>query len=250
MKTDMKKLLPPLVLALAAVSLLAVSCDDFSIVNPYKDTLKCQLEGNTLTCQTFAYTHTYTLTEGEQVTTVEFTHFPDNEEEFKAVQEQLLGHSRPGTLALCLFSFEMYRRDRKVGEKCLKLCNLSANATITLSRISQKFPSNRFEKSEDPYVQPYLVATYLKGATEANHYTPDTPYVLTFTYNDNPNLLQGEYSSTYQGHIYYYNVSWNGDGQRNADVLVPDDGSLVMVHGCANLVLGVPSVSGWEDELQ
>jgi len=247
----MKRILLPLVLALAAVSLLAVSCDNISsLVNPYKDTLQCQLEGNTLTCQTFAYTHTYTLNEGEEVTTVEFTHFPDNEAEFKAVQEKLLGNSRPGTLALCLFSFEMYRRDRKVGEKCLKLCNLSANATITLSRISQKFPSNRFEKSEDPYVQPYLVATYLKGATEANRYKPDQPYVLTITYNDNPNLLQGEYSSTYQGRIYYYNVSWNGDGQRNADVLVPDDGSLVMVHGCANLVLGVPSVTGWEDELQ
>ena len=238
------------ILVVVAVALTVVACDEFPVEKPSEDPIQSTLTGNTLTCKTSAYTHTYTLHEGDPVTTVEFTHFPANEAEFKAVQDKLLGNSRPGTLALCLFSFEVYRRDRKEGEKCVRLCNLSANATITLSRIGQKFPSKRYEESSDPYVQPYLVASYLKGATEANKYTPEQPYVLTFTYNDNPNVNQGEYSSSYQGHVYHYNVSWNGDGERDADVLVPDDGSLVMVHNCGNLVLAVPSIDGWTDKLQ
>ena len=170
-------------------------------------------------------------------------------EEFTAVQEKLLGESCPGTLALCLMSFEMYRRNRKAGEACLRLCNLSSNATLTISRLKTKFPEERYQESTDPYIQPYLVASYLKGAKEANKYTPDKPYVLTFTYTENSNIQRLEYSTEYRGTIYHYNVSWNGDGARDAAVMDLDDEDLCKVHDCANLVLSIPVVNDWEDNL-
>lgn len=228
-------------LAVLAASAGFVSCES-PIDGPEPETdqdyISVSQNGNTVTFKYTSGTHTYTLNEGEQTSTLTFSHFPSTLNEFKTLRERLLGKSRPGTVALCLLSFEMYRRNQSVGEQCVRLINTSANATITIPRLKDKLD------------QPYLVASYLKGATQSNNYTPNEPYVLTFLWNDNPNVVQGEYSSSYAGKVYHYYAVWNGDGKRDATVLSPDDGSEVIVHGCGNLVLGVPTVGGWTDTLK
>ncbi|MBQ6557140.1 MAG: hypothetical protein IJP39_11125 [Bacteroidales bacterium] len=234
---------------LAAVLCLA-SCDVFGDMWSAEDkSAKSSLDGNTLTYSTSSFTHTYTLEETELGATVSFSAFPSGVQEFTEVQTRLLGKSKPGTLALCIMAFEIYRRDRAAGESCIKKCNLSANATITMSRLKEKFPARR-GATTDSYQQPYLVASYLKGATRANNYSPDKPYVIILTLNDNPNVAQGEYSTTYKGSVWHYYVSCNGDDRRDADVLEPDDNGLIMVHGCGNLVMSVPAVSDWKDTLE
>ena len=239
-----------MMLLLAAMLPFFLSCEPVNDdPEPEDDTLTATVSGHTLTCKTSTFTHTYTLDEGEDITTLTFTHFPASVEEFTALRSKLLGSSRPGTVALCLISFEMYRRDCSAGEQCVQLINTSANATITLPRLKEKFPSQRGQQG-DSYTQPYLVASYLKGATQSNKYTPSEPYVLTMKWNDNSNVVQGEYSSSYSGRVYHYYALWNGDGKRDATVLVPDNGGDVIVHGCGNLVMGVPTIEGWNDSLK
>lgn len=147
-------------------------------------------------------------------------------------------------------SFEMYRRDRSVGEKCFKSCVLSAEATINIDRLRQKFPATRSATTTDSYQQPYLVAAYLKGATQANSYTPSEPYVITLTWNDNSNVNQGEHSSTYNGNVYHYYLLYNGGEKRSAAVLEPDGGGNMMVYSCGNLIMSVPTISSWNDLLK
>lgn len=242
------------IISLAIIAFLAISCgnDEPSPQNPTPQSDKgtATLSGNTLTYKTSSSTHTFTLNESATTTTVTFSHFPASQDEFAALQSKLLGKSKPGTLALCLMSFEMYRRDRSVGEKCVKSCFLSFEAITTINLLKQKFPATRSATTTDSYQQPYLVAAYLKGATQANSYTPSEPYVITLTWNDNPNVKQGKHLSDYNGNLYHYNVSYNGDGMRDADVLVPDDGGNVMVHHAGNIIVNVPTISSWNDLLK
>ena len=194
----------------------------------------------------------YVLNETEDITTVTFTHFPATRREFESLQEKLLGKSRPGTLALELMAFEMYRRNRVKGEKCIKLCTLSAQATMAISQLSQKFPEHRGDALTDGYMQPYLIASFLVGATEANGYQPDYPYVFSFKYSDSPYDKQAEYSRTYWGTIYYYYTNRNGktDKSTDASVIVPDDGTYVMVRNCPNYYYSAVPIRTWEDTLK
>lgn len=211
------------------------------------------LDGNTLTYGD----HQYTL---EEINVgdvpkgiITFTHFPASVREFKTLQTQLLGPSQPGVLALNLMAFEMYRRDRTIGQKCIEACNLSVNAKSVINNLKEKFPIQRGEAT-DSYQQPYLVATFLAGATQENNYQPDYPYKLEFTYNTSNYKQQGEYSTSFFGKIYHWVTTRAGNKDYDASVIVldedlDDDGG-IRVHGCSNYYLAAPTISGWEDTLK
>ena len=55
-----------------------------------------------------------------------------------------------------------------------------------LSIHEQQFIRDRFMDGKD-----YLVKSYFKGATPANNYTPDVPYVLEFSDNVAPFAEEG-----------------------------------------------------------
>ena len=204
------------------------------------------LDGNTLTYGE----HQYTLEEDETTARVVFTHFPATIREFETLQKQLLGESRPGTLALELMAFEMYRRNRTKGEECIKKCTISAQAKSAISNLGQKFPLHRGDEITDSYQQPYLIASFLKGATESNKFQPDYPYQLDFTLSDSVYDKQGEYSHIYWGSIYYYNTYRNGDKQVKASVIVLDDDPIVMVHNCPSYYFATTTIKSWEDTLK
>ncbi|MBO4476364.1 MAG: hypothetical protein J5737_06560 [Bacteroidales bacterium] len=231
--------------ALAAMAVLA-SCEYFRIDEPEleNDTTVPILDGNTLTYGDHQYTLDETATEG----TVTFTHFPATKREFQFLQSELLGQSQPGTLALELMAFEVFRRDRAKGKKCVEMCTVSAYAKQVISNLEQKFPERRGDTG-DSYWQPYLVASFLAGATQENKYQPEYPYKLSFTYSTNtPN--QGEESYTFGGHVYHWVTTRGGNKDYKASVIRLYDGD-VLVHGCANFYLAAPPITGnWEDTLK
>lgn len=227
---------------------MLASCDILGLDDPIledDDTVPI-LDGNTFTYGDHQYVFDETATSG----TVTFTHFPATVREFKFLQSQLLGTSQPGTLALNLMAFEMFRRDRVKGQKCIELCNLSVNAKSVISQLKEKFPEQRDAVGGDSYWQPYLVASFLKGATQENKYQPEYPYKLSFTLSTSTYDKQGEYSYSFFGKVYYWMTERAGNKDVKASVLVPDDDEIVLVHGCSNYTMAAPTIQKWEDTLK
>ncbi|MBO7644087.1 MAG: hypothetical protein J6S62_03890 [Bacteroidales bacterium] len=243
----MKKFIPFALCALALT--LAFSCtpDIFDPSDPYgrNDNTPPILDGNTLTYGE----HTYELKLSEKEGTVTFTHFPSNVREFKALQNQLLGKCKPGVLALELMAMEMYRRNRTAGLAAMELCNVSTNVKSILNVLPQKFPEKRGFAPDDSYQQPYLIATFLKGATPENKYQPDYPYEMTFYENPSEYVKQGEYSYSWFGRVYEWCIMRYGEKETSASVVLIDDEELYLVTNCAGYYVGVPPVKTWEDTL-
>ena len=244
----MKKLLS--LAACALFALLSVSCisDIFDPSDPYghNDNTPALLDGNTLTYGEHNYELNLSDTEGS----VTFTHFPSNVREFQILQEQLLGRSKPGVLALELMAMEMYRRNRTAGTAALELCNVSTNTQSIVSQLSQKFPQNRKVINDtDSYHQPYLIATFLKGATRENKYQPEYPYVLSFYENTSPYVKQGEYSFAWFGNVYHWCIMRYGEKETDASVVLVDDEELYLVTACAGYYISAPDITTWEDTL-
>ena len=181
---------------------------------------------------------------------VTFTHFPTNVREFQALQNQLLGKCKPGVLALELMAMEMYRRNRTAGAAALELCNVNTNTKSIISNLSQKFPEKRGkDTSDDSYHQPYLIATFLKGATQENKYQPDYPYVLSFYQNPSAYVKQGEYSYMYFGKVYSWCIMRYGEKETAAEMVLIDDEELYLVTNCPGYYFGASPIKTWDDSL-
>lgn len=218
------------------------------------------LEGNTLHWGD----HSYTLDDGlrldgdlpssdkSQACTVTFTHFPASLEEFRTLQEQLLGRSFGGTLALNLMAYEMFRRDREAGKEAIKMCNTSANASATINQLGQKFSRTRFDADDhDTYHQPYLIASFLKGATQTNKYQPEYPYELRFQWSANPYSKQHDRSDMSYGYLYRLVTQRNGDKECEASVLLSDDEEdFLQVWNAPSYYYAVPNIKKWDDTLK
>lgn len=219
-----------------------------------------RLEGNTL----HYGDHLYTLDDGlrldgdlpsraeGQVCTVTFTHFPATVKEFRDLYDQLMGTSYGGVLALNVMAYEMYRRDRAMGEEAIRLVNTPTNATTTIGTLAQKFPKVRGDENDnDSYHQPYLVAAFLEGATHDNKYQPAYPYVLRFRWSTNPYVTQHEYSNMLYGYIYNLVALRNGENECAVSVLSDEDNPLLLkVSNCPSFYYAVPNIRRWDDTLK
>ncbi len=118
---------------------------------------------------------------------VTFDHIPRSQEEFEDAQ-RILGKEPHGAIVLELMAMEMFRRDRKMGEACLRMTNTRTNFMSIHSRLKELF------REGDGYARPYQVASFLKGASYDNGYNPTKPYTVKFRVS--PNLT---YQETYEG---------------------------------------------------
>jgi D-methionine transport system substrate-binding protein len=108
--------------------------------------------------------------------TVTFSRFPATVNEFKQVRE-LIGDEPHGAVALQLMAYEMYRRNRSVGQECIILNNTNNNVTMALGRLKELFGNDA------NYARPYQIAAFLKGATPQNGYNPPQPYTVQVRVN-------------------------------------------------------------------
>lgn len=114
---------------------------------------------------------------GKTTATVVFSNIPSGYTEFEAVYNGLLGKSIQGTAAMIPMAFEIYARNSSTGKKCLNLlCNGSATVSGIVRTLKTKFVASQYAGSDDLYLQRYLAAALLKGATPENAYSPLTPY--------------------------------------------------------------------------
>lgn len=171
---------------------------------------------------------------------VEFAKFPRTLAEFKAEQARL-GNSIGGAVALTLMAYQMYYNDQTVGTEALKLINYSGNMYSTLSVLKQKYRKSLAGK--DSYCQPWLVASYLEGATPANAYRPSKPYRIHVRTNP-ARKYETLNSSTFRGWIYPVQVKCNGadTAWRGVDVCKEKGKQYYTIFNCPNLYVGVKEI--------
>ena len=152
------------------------------------------VNGNTLTYGDHTYTVsgeiTYDQTYYDTPTAfVTFTNIPSGVTEFKAVYDNLLGLSPQGAAAMVPMAIEIYARDANVGEQCFNvLCNSSSTVAGIVRILKTKFNYSQYSPENDQYVQRYLPAALLKGATYTNGYKPEEPYTVKMS--GSPNGIQ------------------------------------------------------------
>ena len=142
------------------------------------------VNGNTLTYGDHVYTVSGEIElEGTvfnaPTATVTFTNIPSGYTEFEAVYNNLLGKSIQGTAAMIPMAMEIYARDADLGERCFTLiCNGSATVSEIVRILRTKFNYSTYSPEGDAYVQRYLPAVTMKGASWDNGYNPTEPYTI------------------------------------------------------------------------
>ena len=174
--------------------------------------------------------------------TITFNRFPATVEEFKQVREQIGGEPH-GAIALQLMAYEMYRRDRKMGEECIRLNSTTSNIQQPLRRLNELFS----DKYSD-YARPYQIAAFLKGASPKNGYNPPKPYTIEVRVNP---AIRYQESSIFQTEVLYLQVLTQGrkNGLVGASVLKthkpgePSEGTYFIVLSCGDFYFQAEPVS-------
>ena len=188
------------------------------------------------------------------IETIFFSAFPRSKAEFAMLQDRFLGNDFAGAVVLEIMGMEMYRRDRTVGEECLKLANYSSNLLSLLNVLSQRFPKTRGGEVTDAYMQPYFVAALLDGSTIDNNYTPDEPYAVTVQWKKTENHQKGTGISFF-GDVYYVSVSpggyaKSGSPERWIGVMVDEEAAHYEIFSCSSIIAQVANIRNWTDNLK
>ena len=195
------------------------------------------VNGNTLTYGDHTYTVsgeiTYDQTYYDTPTAfVTFTNIPSGVTEFKAVYDNLLGLSPQGAAAMVPMAIEIYARDANVGEQCFNvLCNSSSTVAGIVRILKTKFNYSQYSPENDQYVQRYLPAALLKGASYTNGYKPEEPYTVKMS--GNPNGIQD--APLTGGTVHYTYILTDGGWdtfQRTVEIFQPYGSNKYQVFNC------------------
>lgn len=194
------------------------------------------LDGNTLTYGEHVYALNGEVDFGTTdyktpTASVTFTNVPADYAEFETVYNKLLGKSPAGVAAMVPMAIELYARDKGVGERCLKLL-LNGQATVDemVRVLKTKLDASQYGPENDQYLQRYMAAALLKGADNANGYTPDEPYTVELC--SSPNKVKDAPLSG--GTVYYLFILANGwdSFQRSVEVIQPTGSEYYKVFNC------------------
>ena len=172
---------------------------------------------------------------------VTFTHVPSDYDEFEAVY-QVLGKTPHGTAAMMPIAMEMYGRNRKEGEKCIRLLCYPSNVNTVLSLLKDKFGSQEGLTSDDGYRQRYLPAAVLEGATPENGYRPNEPYTITM----HASVNQHRDMQLFDGRVMYIYIMGKGwdTEQRSIEIVKTSTSELCQVFNCPALLTQCKHIQG------
>lgn len=177
-----------------------------------------------------------------QEATVSISRFPRTLGEFKALQKKL-GAYPQGAVMLQLAAFELYNRNTEAGTEAIKLNNVESNVNSVLRIIQDKFGKTQY----DDMLTPYLVATYLDGATPQNGYNPNKPYTIQVrTSPANPY----QRSDMLKGYVLYLQVYSSGydNSWRGCEVIKQKGNDYYTVNNCPSMYMGCKDIDFECDE--
>ena len=174
---------------------------------------------------------------------VTFSNIPSDYDEFEAVYTQYLGKTPHGAAAMMPMAMELYRRDRAMGLRCLQLLCYPSNVNSVTSILNSKFGAASFAPQDDPYLQPYLPAAVLKGATPANGYQPISPYTVEMKASVNQHQDMQFAGSGRVIYIYVMGKGWDTE-QRQVEVILQQGRNLYQVFNCPSLYTQCKQIQG------
>jgi hypothetical protein len=202
-----------------------------------EDSKSVSVDGNTLTYGNHSYTVKGEIdpngTEYKTATAwVEFTNIPSGFKEFKAVYEGLLGKTTWGTASMIPMAMEIYARNAETGEKCFNLlCNSDATVKGIIRILKTKIVLSKYSPENDQYIQRYMAAALLKGASNTNAYTPDEPYTVEMTISPN-HVVDAPLTGGEVTYLYILAPGGWDTFQRSAEIFQDYDGGLYKVFNC------------------
>ena len=121
---------------------------------------------------------------------------------------------------------------------------MAALAMVLVGCQQQKFTPSKHAPVGDTYIQPYLPAAVLKGATPENGYTPTEPFTVEMQTSVN---AHSDLKISGKGRVVYLYVL--GDGwdtkKRQVEVLLPPgDDALHKVFNCPSLYTQCKTIEG------
>ena len=165
--------------------------------------------------------------------TVTFDRFPATVQEFQEVREKIGGEPH-GAVALQVMAYEMFRRDRTIGEECIRLNSVNNIVTSSTGRLKELFGNDAY------YARPYQMAALLKGATPENGYNPTKPYTIEVQVHK---VNKYQKSSIFQTDVLYLQVITHGKDRGVDGISVlkthkadePSEGKYFIVFGCSDV---------------
>ena len=255
---------------LAAASMLAVTSCDFladwldSLLDDGEDEVEyvdnwanlvnetaynAVVDGPTLTYGSHSYTIVTELdpetTEFSRATaSVTFTNIPSGYTEFAAVYNGLLGKSLAGTAAMIPMAMEIFARDADTGKKCIDLLCTSGAAGEFVTELRRKIVPSKYSGESDSYIQRYIPAALLKGATPAKAYAPDNnPYTVEMTMTSNG----VKHNNQENGDVTYMCIVTSGgwsSAQRGVDIFQASGSTMYKVFSCPSCYTQCQQIQG------
>ena len=178
---------------------------------------------------------------------VSFTNVPSSYEEFEAVYNGLLGKSIQGCAAMLPMAYELYARDEATGDKCLGLLCNSDVTKVNITRILKtKIVASKYSPANDPYIQRYMPAALLKGASAGNGYRPARPYTVEMCASVNRPYQMAQGTDYY---IYIIADGWDTN-QRQVEILKSNGSEMYKVFNCPSTYSQCKIYSGQWDGLE
>lgn len=196
--------------------------------------------------------HSYTINADIDVSTqefsratasVSFTNIPSGYTEFSAVYKALLGKSLAGTAAMVPMAMEIYARNATTGKKCIDLLCTEGTAGDMVTELKRKIVPSKYSEENDPYIQRFLPAALLKGATPGNGYSPATPYTVEMTMTSNGVKESAQAGGTVTYMCIVTSGGWSS-AQRGVDIILPSNADLYKVYGCPGCYAQCQAISG------
>jgi len=184
---------------------------------------------------------------GKVSATVSFSNIPSGYTEFEAVYNGLLGKSIHGTAAMIPMAMEIYARNTSTGEKCFNLlCNSKETVNGIIRVLKTKIVASQYSPDNDLYIQRFLAATLLKGATPDNAYSPSTPYTVEMGPSVNkPQEISISGNGT-DYFLYIFGKGWDTE-QRQVEIFMEKGASLYKVFNCPSTYTQCKNIVGtWQ----
>jgi len=184
---------------------------------------------------------------GKVSATVSFSNIPSGYTEFEAVYNGLLGKSIHGTAAMIPMAMEIYARNASTGEKCFNLlCNSKETVNGIIRVLKTKIVASQYSPENDLYIQRFLAAALLKGATPDNAYSPSTPYTVEMGPSVNkPQEISISGNGT-DYFLYIFGKGWDTE-QRQVEIFMEKGASLYKVFNCPSTYTQCKNIVGtWQ----
>ena len=118
-----------------------------------------------------------------------------------------------------------------------------SNVNSVTSILNTKYGASTYSPTNDPYLQRYLPAAVLKGATPANGYQPQEPYTVEMKASINKHQDLQFMGNGRVMYLYIMGKGWDTE-QRQVEIILQGNNELHQVFNCPSLYTQCKQIQG------